>query len=457
MEWNETLQKENKQETKQENIERMRRIGEQILAASRDELYLGMRFLDVALSSFLYQMDSEVHPFGTDGAIIYFHPRELGGKYRENRILVNRGYLHMVYHCLFRHMIKQFLFDGEKRDPVLFLWDLSCDIAVERLIDGNYHRSVRYSRSLLRRETYRRLEQEAEGKVLNAERVFRLLRKWELSAEQWKKLYEEFYVDDHRYWQNKNPEKKPPNPDLNQKWQEINEEMETDMETFSKEASEKSGDLLGQVQVENRERYDYKEFLRKFSVYREEMGVDTDTFDYTFYSYGLSLYGNMPLIEPQETKEVKKIEEFAVVIDTSMSCSGELVQKFLEVTYDVLSRSESFFKKVNVHIIQCDEEIQSDVKITCEEELKAYMEDLTLYGEGGTDFRPAFAYVDQLIQNGEFEHLRGMIYFTDGFGIYPEKMPGYQTAFVFTEEEAKERQVPPWAMKVVLDETWNSN
>lgn len=457
MEWNETLQKENKQETKQENIERMRRIGEQILAASRDELYLGMRFLDVALSSFLYQMDSEVHPFGTDGAIIYFHPRELGGKYRENRILVNRGYLHMVYHCLFRHMIKQFLFDGEKRDPVLFLWDLSCDIAVERLIDGNYHRSVRYSRSLLRRETYRRLEQEAEGKVLNAERVFRLLRKWELSAEQWKKLYEEFYVDDHRYWQNKNPEKKPPNPDLNQKWQEINEEMETDMETFSKEASEKSGDLLGQVQVENRERYDYKEFLRKFSVYKEEMGVDTDTFDYTFYSYGLSLYGNMPLIEPQETKEVKKIEEFAVVIDTSMSCSGELVQKFLEVTYDVLSRSESFFKKVNVHIIQCDEEIQSDVKITCEEELKAYMEDLTLYGEGGTDFRPAFAYVDQLIQNGESEHLRGMIYFTDGFGIYPEKMPGYQTAFVFTEEEAKERQVPPWAMKVVLDETWNSN
>ena len=134
--------------------------------------------------------------------------------------------------------------------------------------------------------------------------------------------------------------------------------METDMETFSKEASEKSGDLLGQVQVENRERYDYKEFLRKFSVYKEEMGVDTDTFDYTFYSYGLSLYGNMPLIEPQETKEVKKIEEFAVVIDTSMSCSGELVQKFLEVTYDVLSRSESFFKKVNLHIIQCDEEIQ---------------------------------------------------------------------------------------------------
>ena len=200
--------------------------------------------------------------------------------------------------------------------------------------------------------------------------------------------------------------------------------METDLETFSKEASEKSGDLLGQVRVENRERYDYREFLRKFSVYREELGVDADTFDYTFYSYGLSLYGNMPLIEPQETKEVKKIEEFAVVIDTSMSCSGELVKKFLEVTYDVLGRSESFFKKVNVHIIQCDEEVQSDVKITCAEDLETYI-----------------------------EHLRGLLYFTDGYGIYPEKMPGYQTAFVFAEEEAEERQVPPWAMKIMLDET----
>ena len=260
-------------------------------------------------------------------------------------------------------------------------------------------------------------------------------------------------MDDHRYWENKSPDEKPPNPDLNRKWQEINEEMETDLETFSKEASEKSGDLLGQVRVENRERYDYREFLRKFSVYREELGVDADTFDYTFYSYGLSLYGNMPLIEPQETKEVKKIEEFAVVIDTSMSCSGELVKKFLEVTYDVLGRSESFFKKVNVHIIQCDEEVQSDVKITCAEDLETYMENLTLYGEGGTDFRPAFSYVDQLIRDGEFEHLRGLLYFTDGYGIYPEKMPGYQTAFVFAEEEAEERQVPPWAMKIMLDET----
>lgn len=121
----------------QEAAQRLQDIGSSILRAARDELYLGMRFLDVALSSFVYRMDGSVSPFGTDGAVIYFHPAQLGGLYKENRILVNRGYLHMVFHCIFRHFGKP---GADKR-----LWNLSCDIAVEHMIDGIYHRSVRYS------------------------------------------------------------------------------------------------------------------------------------------------------------------------------------------------------------------------------------------------------------------------------------------------------------------------
>ena len=75
---------------------------------------------------------------------------------------------------------------------------------------------------------------------------------------------------------------------------------------------------------------------------RETMQVDMDAFDYIYYDYGLRTYGNMPLIEPLETKEIKKIQEFVIVIDTSMSCSGDLVKKFLSQTYQVLSESESF-------------------------------------------------------------------------------------------------------------------
>lgn len=370
---------------------------------------------------------------------MYFHPQHLGGMLRQNRILVNRGYLHMVFHCIFRHMFKQA--DDER------YWDLSCDIAAEHLIDGCGLRPVRWSRSLLRRETYRKLED--KKRVMNAERIFRELKSWELAEKELAALEEEFRADDHRCWGNKNPKQKQ-EPELRKKWQEINEKMETDLETFSKEAAEQNGSFLGELRVENRERQDYREFLRRFSVLREEMGTDPDTFDYGFYSYGLSLYGNMPLIEPQETREVKRIADFAVVIDTSMSCSGALVRRFLEETYSVLKQNDSYFRKVNVHIIQCDEKVHKDVKITSEEELREYMEHFELYGEGGTDFRPAFAYVDELIRQGEFDDLKGLIYFTDGYGIYPPRMPAYKTAFVFAEEDYTDADVPPWAIRLIL-------
>ena len=262
-------------------------------------------------------------------------------------------------------------------------------------------------------------------------------------------LEEEFCVDDHRYWPDQD-RKRPPDEQLEKKWKDIDEKMETDLETFSKEASAQSGDFLDELRAENRERHDYREFLRKFSVFREELKADDDTFDYGFYTYGLSLYGNMPLIEPLETREVRKVEEFAVVVDTSMSCSGELVRRFLEETYNVLAENESFFQKVNVHIIQCDEKVHTDVKITSREELKEYMEHFQLYGEGGTDFRPAFEYVDSLIEKGEYVNLKGLIYFTDGYGIYPAKMPRYRTAFVFMEEDYRDADVPPWAVRLVV-------
>ena len=40
------------EENSREAAEKLQQIGSSILGAARDELYLGMRFLDVALSSF---------------------------------------------------------------------------------------------------------------------------------------------------------------------------------------------------------------------------------------------------------------------------------------------------------------------------------------------------------------------------------------------------------------------
>ena len=49
------------------------------------------------------------------------------------------------------------------------------------------------------------------------------------------------------------------------------------------------------------------------------MKLNPDEFDYNFYTYGFALYENMPLIEPLEYREVKRIREFVIAIDTSGS------------------------------------------------------------------------------------------------------------------------------------------
>lgn len=412
-----------------------------ILQNSRNELYLNMRYLDLSLSSLGFEMDPACRGLGTDGFVIYYHGEYLCDLYRRGRVLVNRAYLHMVLHCLFCHMDTMGRRDGR-------MWNLACDIAAESVIDGLYLKCVHIQTPPFRMDWYGRLRQRLQ--VLNAEGVYKALEEMKLTERQLERLEAEFLVDDHQYWQL--PPDAPKTGVVRQnQWSNNREKLQTEMETMGNRQDEDTKSLLEQVQVENRSRYDYRRFLQKFSVLREEMLVDEDSFDYVFYTYGLSLYGNMPLVEPLESKEVSRIEDFVLVIDTSMSCSGDLVRRFLEETYSVLCQSDSYFKKTNIHIIQCDDQVQQDRRITCRQEMEAYMQEFSIIGQGGTDFRPAFEYVNQMLGRGEFHRLKGLLYFTDGEGIYPVKRPVYDTAFVFVKEQYTDISVPAWAMKVILE------
>ena len=422
-------------------------ICRKILESSRNALYINMRYLDVALSSLAWEITTDIPRIGTDGLKIAYEPHYLADLYRENPMLVNRVYLHMVFHCIFRHLFRPCPEDRE-------LWNLSCDMAVEALIDGMHHRSIRMGVHPFRRAVYDELRKTL--KVLTAEGIYRELKKADYRPEQRARMVQEFCIDDHTYWPAPPEEEgpKPPSPlmaKLKKHWKDVSDRMQTEL-SIGREAGTEDGDLSDELVVENRERYDYRTFLKKFAVLKEEMQIDPDSFDYVFYSYGLRMYGNMPLIEPQEWKETHKIEEFVIVIDTSMSCSGDLVRKFLEETYHILAETESFFRKVHIRILQCDDAVRADQLITTGEELKQYMDHLQLYGDGGTDFRPAFIYVQQLIDQGEFKNLKGLLYFTDGKGTFPRKRPPYDAAFILFREDYKEVSVPPWAIRLMLDE-----
>ena len=444
-----------------EKENRVSALAKEVLQLSRNQLMVQLRFLDAALSRVkLTELPELV--YATDGRILAYDPMYVLKGYRSDRAIPVRNYLHFILHCVYRHMFVHTLVDHTA-------WDLACDIAVEYTITGLGITAAAAAQEVKQEAVYHTLEKEA-GQI-TAEKLYRYYLNKRMKPEEMAELRGLFYADNHQIWymgeeeraalglggwnvvsESTQGEASADNAVFcsEEDWRTISERIQMDMDTFSKRQGRNPSAMLQNLREVNREKYNYSDFLRRFAVRGEVMKVNDDEFDYIFYTYGLKLYGNIPLIEPLEYKEVKRIREFVIAIDTSGSVAGETVQRFVQKTWNILKSTESFFTKINLHIIQCDAAIQEDVKITSQRDFDEYMKAMKIHGLGGTDFRPVFGYVDRLRERKEFTNLKGLIYFTDGFGSFPEKMPVYETAFVFLDEEYNNYNVPPWAIKLVL-------
>ena len=420
-------------------------LAQDILNLSRNTLLVNLRFLDMALSQFEY-VPEYTETLSTDGQHLFYNPLYVLKCYKDETERNVRDYLHMVMHCIFRHMYVSSNVNIE-------LWNLACDIAVEYSIIALNIKSTTIKRESEEKYKIEILEQKLGP--LTAEKLYAYFQQAQLSDYEIKSLQSLFYADDHEIWYQKSDASEV-NYSLssvnNEKtWEDISKRIQLDLETFSNDKSKgnEAGNLLFQLGIVNREKYDYSKFLKKFAVRGEMLQVNNEEFDYIMYTYGLKIYGTMPLMEPLEYKEIKRIREFVIVIDTSGSVIGDEVKSFVRKTYNILKDSESFFTKVNIHIIQCDAEVQEHVKITTQDEFDNYIEKIAIHGGGGTDFRPAFELINQMVSDREFTNLKGILYFTDGYGEYPTNKPDYETAFVFIEGD-DEHEVPFWAIKIVL-------
>ena len=475
-----------------EQLQKINSLALSVLNMSRNSLVVNLRFMDTALGRLIFApMGSE--KTSTDGEYFYYDPMHILREYRREKEYPARQYLHAIFHCIYRHMFIGTLVNER-------YWNLACDIAVENSINGLELDTVNISAVPLQQSAIHKLS--GNVKYITAEVIYRYFLDTEPSKSYLSALEKLFCIDEHSVWyhkdeqqgmlsrspnSNNNQNKPQPNsngdgeskPDNNgdnnnngggqdndnnienngnapskreveNMWKDVSEYIQTALETLEQKRGTQAGGLTQNLLEVNREKYDYTSFLKKFAVMGEVMKINDDEFDYIFYTYGLQLYKKMPLIEPLEYKDVKRIREFVIAIDTSGSVSGELVQRFVQKTYNILKSSESFFSKINLHIIQCDAEIQEDVKITTQEEFDNYLKNMKLHGFGGTDFRPVFKYVNTLIDRHEFVNLKGLIYFTDGFGTFPERQPDYHTAFVYVNDGYENPDVPVWAIKLVL-------
>lgn len=409
----------------------------QAMERVRAEVYLDLRYLGAALGTPALRAATDGHGLAMDGETLWFSPAWVLELYRRNRRYLPRALLHSVLHCVFRHL---WLRGG--RDPAL--WDLACDIAVERVIDSLDAACLRRPVSWLRQKTYAALDEQC--RLFAAGPIYRALCGYE--ADELAALRREFFCDSHHLW--------PADPTapaaqaLGQRWEQLGRQTQFAAQQQGRQAgSDAAAALRVQVQA-GQSRRSYRDFLRRFAAWREEPRLDPDAFDLGYYAYGLRTYGDMPLIEPLETRESKKIRDFAIVLDTSESTAGALVKAFLRETFGLLRGGDTFFRQCRIWVLQCDDRVRDEVLLTDLDDLDRFCASFTLAGGGGTDFRPALDRVAGLQAQGAFSDLRGVLYFTDGRGVYPPKRPPFEVAFLFLEDGASRPEPPPWAMRLVL-------
>ena len=286
----------------------------------------------------------------------------------------------MILHCVYQHYWTSPQVDQD-------CWDLACDIAVEDTISSLAVPALQTRQAQQQKEVLDSLR--SQVRYLTADMLYRYFMNADLSAQDISRLRALFAADMHGDWyKEEDPQKRPhkkegsgrnkedpeqesesdgssgdssdeddekdqreDDPDdiplsppggggkkRLQDWKDTARRMKMDLESFSKGKGDAAGSLLVNLRSVTREKYDYRAFLKKFAALGERMKINQDEFDYIFYTYGLKLYGKMPLIEPLEYKETKQIREFVIAIDTSGSTAGDLVQTFLQKTYNILKQ-----------------------------------------------------------------------------------------------------------------------
>ena len=383
---------------------KMEELGRRVLAAVKTQLYLDMPYLEHALGNLSEILDLSTRTIGTDGHFVCFHSQYVFETYMTRPGLLNRTYMHILLHNLLLHPFHDSIHTSEEKE----LWDLACDIAVESVVDSMDVPALRMVTRDFRREWYEKLQQQI--RTLSAEQIFRFLTDHPPDSKNMLRLEKEFVLDDHVFWErirDKTDEKDDSIPEdihmtpmtqlpLKEVWEKAAKAVEIEVERSGSSHTRDSGRLTWSLQLRHAKRRDYRLLLQKFMRRKEVARVDPESFDPAYYWYGMMRYQNMPLLEELEGREVEQIDTIVIAIDTSASTRRHHVAKFLSETVNILRQREYFFDRVHIHIIECDDRIQKDIRITAVDQIERYAGTFEVSGGYGTDYRPVFSYIKEL-------------------------------------------------------------
>lgn len=317
-------------------------LAAQVLLLAQSRLTADLRFL----SSALEQLKPIPVPaldtlFAGDGRCLYYCPETLLRTFRAQQSVPTRALLHVTLHFLLGHPF-------QRQETDHHLWSLACDIAAEEVIRELEIPSCALPDDAAQDSWRSRLQDACPH--LTAEAIYNFLLERQYPADVLAELTQLFSRDNHALWYaaprpgsrpapngqllpagededitNETELRKADTRDetlqqmqqrqkeaLRRQWKQLARQAKTDLETFSRRHGKRAGALMDGLEPVTFEECDYTDFLRRFGAQNEVLQLSEDEFDLIYYTYGLRTYGNIPLVEPLEYRDDKRIREFVI-------------------------------------------------------------------------------------------------------------------------------------------------
>jgi len=116
-----------------------------------------------------------------------------------------------------------------------------------------------------------------------------------------------------------------------------------------------------------------------------------------------------------------------VAIDTSGSISQDQLTKALSEIWGLAQA----FRSVRLFLMTCDADVWDTMEL--KNGNKAKLLKMKMRGGGGTDFRPVFKKIKKEYQN----LIDCLVFFTDGYGDFPDKKPFYPVYWITDSRDVK--------------------
>lgn len=425
-----------------------KKLAEEIMVLTVRNIAKDYDFIQKPVYSLKLKADDKVKSISSDYSNLYFEPKWVISLYKKNKKKFVETVVHSVLHCLFLHP-SQLTEQNE-------LFDAAADAAVfcmmnsaEALVSPSSCRSL-----------IDKLNKNCSG--LSAAEIYAAAKKEPSIKSAIYSLSSLLKEDDHSAWYRKEDrgQKKDDGISIDENTPVISEEelqkaieegrivpvSEEDakadkekewsaMLVESKSNAQRSaqygnvhGKMFAEIKKPDRfSRMSYKEYIRRFA--RTEIAAeDPDTLDHVLYNWGIENLDDTPLVEYCETKEHFVATDIIIAVDMSGSCSGEIAVNFLRQLHTLFAEM-NIKGVVNINVVTFDTEITSSFVIHSAKDAKRLLEKYEGRGWGGTDFHCVFDYADKFSKKNRGKKLRGLFFFSDAMGSFPDKKPKYKTTF----------------------------